>query len=359
MGQRIFLSLALATCVAVIATGCGGGGSDPPTTPPAGTCTSTALATGAADTTFTVAGWADRDYDLVLPASHVCGQAIAVVIVLHGGGSNKEGMRKLTCPDGDLADPACLDHVAAAAGMAVVFANGTNGPLAKLIDPKGVRTFNAGGGQSGYVCASGYACDQGIDDIGYVRALLADLSAHVVVDPKRVYATGFSNGGAMAQRIACQAADVFAAVAPVSGENQFALGGCTPSQPVAVLDIHGTLDACWPYAGGNGGCIDNGIYVSVETTLAGWAARNGCVATPRSTMLPPLAGVSDGTSVVRLDYDDCDAGGELAHLEVVGNGHFWPRGFAYASGAILGGTMSRQLDTNQAIVDFFAAHARP
>src|SRR4051812_9297114 len=254
MRQRIFA--AMATCVAAIVAACGGGGDAAPTPPAGASCTSAAIASGAADNNFALAGWTDRDYDLVLPASHVCGQPIAVVLVLHGGGSNKEGMRKLTCPDGDLASAGCLDRIAAAAGMAVVFANGTNAPGGKLIDPNGVRTFNAGGGQNGFICVSGYACTQGIDDIAYVRALLADLSAHIVVDPKRVFATGFSNGGAMAQRLACQAADAFAAVAPVSGENQFALGGCKPTQPVAVLDIHGSLDACWPYVGGNGGCIE-------------------------------------------------------------------------------------------------------
>jgi polyhydroxybutyrate depolymerase len=356
MHHRVFTALVLATIVAASATG-GGGGAD--TTPPAGTaCTSTALADGAADTTFALAGWADRDYDLVLPASHVCGRQIAVVLVLHGGGSNKEGMRRLTCPDGDLTSPGCLERVAAAAGMAVVFANGTNAPGGNLIDANGVRTWNAGGGVNGYICVSGYACNQDIDDIAYVRALLADLSSHIVVDGKHVFATGFSNGAAMTQRLACEAADAFAAVAPVSGENQFALAGCTPSQRVAVLDIHGTLDACWPYAGGNGGCIESGLYVSVDSTLAGWAARNGCGAAS-STALPPIAGVADGTSVVRFDYAGCVAGGELEHLEVVGNGHYWPRGDAYASGAILGGTMSRQLDTGQAIVDFFTAHGRP
>ena len=358
MRQRIPVALALAACVGALVAACGGGGSAA-TASAGASCASTAIASGAADTTFTLAGWADRDYDLVLPASHVCGQPIAVVLVLHGGGSNKEGMRKLTCPGGDLANPGCLHRVAAAAGMAVVFANGTNAPGGKLIDADGVRTWNAGGGQNGTICVSGYACNQGIDDIAYVHALLADLSSHVVVDPKRVFATGFSNGGAMAQRLACQAADAFAAVAPVSGENQFALGGCTPSRPVAVLDIHGSLDACWPYVGGNGGCIETGLYVSVDSTLAGWAARNGCVPAPHATELPPIAGANDGTSVVRLDYDDCDAGGELVHLEVVGNGHFWPRGYAYASGTLVGGVMSLQLDTGQAVVDFFAGHGRP
>ena len=337
-----------------------GGGSDPAQTPaPSALCASSALPSGAADTTIAVAGWPDRDYDLVLPASHACGTPIAVMVVLHGGGSNKEGMRKLTCPEGDLTSARCLYRIAGAAGMAVVFANGTNAPGGQLINANGVRTFDAGGGQNGFICVSGYACTRGVDDIAYVRALLADLATRIDVDPKRVFATGFSNGAAMAQRLACQAADAFAAVAPVSGENQFALAGCDPARPVAVLDIHGTLDACWPYAGGEGGCIDSGLYVSVADTLAGWAARNGCVPAPHATELPPIAGANDGTSVVRLDYDDCDAGGELVHLEVVGNGHFWPRGYAYASGTLVGGVMSLQLDTGQAVVDFFAGHGRP
>ena len=346
---------AIAMAISAVASGSG----DPPPTPPvAAACPAGAIASGAADATFALAGWHDRGYDLVLPASHVCGRPIAVVLVLHGGGGNKEGMRKLACADGDVASPECLHRVAAAAGMAVVFANGSNGPGGKLLNKNGVRTWNAGGGQDGAICVSGFACTRGIDDIAYVRALVADLATRIAVDPKRVFATGISNGAAMSHRLACQAADVVAAIAPVAGQNQFALAGCTPSQPVAVLDIHGTLDACWPYAGGEGGCLQRGRYVAVASTLAGWAARNGCDATPTATALAPLAGVRDGTSVVRHDYTGCVADGALAHLEVVGNGHYWPRGHAYARGAVAGGVMSRQLDTGRAIVDFFLANGR-
>ena len=72
----------------------------------------------------------------------------------------------------------------------------------------------------------------------------------------------------------------------------------------------------------------------------------------------PRPGIADGTQVVRHDYAGCAAGGALQHLEVVGNGHFWPDGLAYAPSALLGGTLSRQLDTGRAIVDFLA-RARP
>jgi len=356
--HRVLVAAAAAASAAAALAGCGGSGADP-APPAAAACVAPQTADGAVDATFSLAEWPDRDYDLVVPASHRCGTPMAVAIVLHGGGSNKEGMRKLACPEGDLASERCLHRTAGAAGIAVVYANGTNAVGGKFIDTHGVRTWNAGGGQNGYICVSGGACTSGIDDVAYVRAVVADVATRITVDPNRVFASGFSNGAAMAQRLACQAGDVFAAVAPVSGENQFALAGCTPSRPVAVLDVHGTLDACWPYAGGNGGCIENGLYVSVATTVAGWAQRNGCGAAPTLTTLPARPGVADGTSVVRHDYAGCVAGGALSHLEVVGNGHYWAGGHPYASGAILGGTMSRQLDTSQAVVDFLIAHGRP
>jgi polyhydroxybutyrate depolymerase len=322
-------------------------------------CAAGSLPSGRLEKTFAVAGWPDRDYDLELPDAYRCGQPIAVVIVYHGGGGNKDNMRKIACPGGDLSSAHCLDRAALAAGMAVVFPNGTNARGSKLLNRGGLRTWNAGGGQGNYICVSGGACTSGVDDIAYTRALLAQLGRQVDIDSRRVFATGFSNGAAMSQRLACEAAETFAAIAPVSGENQFALAGCTPVARVAVLDIHGTLDKCWPYAGGADGCLESGLYVSVAETLVGWAARNGCDATPASTPLPPRPGIDDGTSVVRLDYANCGTGGQLQHLEVIGNGHYWPDGERYASGRLLGGTMSRQLDTGEAIVGFFAAHGRP
>jgi hypothetical protein len=156
MHERTAVAVTLATISATLMA-CGGG--EPvPAPPAAAACATGALASGAADATFALAAWPDRDYDVVVPASHVCGQPIGVVVALHGGGSNKEGMRKLACPDGDLASPRCLHRVAAAAGLALVYANGTNATGGNLIDANGVRTWNAGGGQNGLICVSGAAC---------------------------------------------------------------------------------------------------------------------------------------------------------------------------------------------------------
>ena len=132
-----------------------GGGSDP-APPVVATCPTTALPSGPTSTAFTLAAWPDRGYHLVLPASHECGKPMAVAIVLHGGGGNKENMRTLTCPGGDLASVGCLHRQLLAAGFAVVLPNGSNSPGGKLVDPNGLRTWNAGGGHVDYICVSGY-----------------------------------------------------------------------------------------------------------------------------------------------------------------------------------------------------------
>ena len=362
MRTPIFTSV-VAMSLAASLLACGGGGSDPgapaPAPVPVATCRAGALASGATSTTLSVAGWSDRDYDIEVPASYRCGQPIAVAIAFHGGGGNKANMRQTACPGGDLTSAGCIDSIALAAGMAIVFPNGTKVTGSDALTPDGIRTWNAGGGNNGYNCVSGNACNNGVDDIAYVRALAADIASHLDVDPKRVFATGFSNGAALTQRLACQTADVFAAIAPVSGENQYALDGCTPSQRVAILDTHGTADGCWPYPGGVGNCVDAGLYVSVATTLAGWAGRNGCAATPTLVTLPPLPGVNDGTSIVRQSYAGCASGGDLVHLQVVGGGHYWSRGHSSSVSGNSGGVMSQQLDTSQTVIDFFTAHGRP
>lgn len=346
-------SALLAAALALVLAACGGGSNDAVAPPVDPACGAGALPSGAIDTTLAVAGYPDRNYDLLLPASYVCGQPVAVLIVLHGGGGNKDNMRRTVCPGGDLTSAGCLYNQALAAGMAVVLPNGTDGALGV-----GLRTWNAGGGQNGYVCVSDGACQNNVDDVAYIRAVVADLRSRAVVDGKRVFATGFSNGAALTHRLACQAADLIAAIASVSGENQFAqASACTPARPVAVLDIHGTLDTCWPYAGGNSGCLEAGLYVSVDSTLADWRARNGCGATTTAA-LSPLPGVNDGTSVVRETSAGCTAEGAVEHMEIIGGGHYWPRGFNVLDVIQQSGVLSQQLDASQAIVAFLAASGR-
>jgi polyhydroxybutyrate depolymerase len=300
----------------------------------------------AGDHTCAVPGFAGRDYTLHLPPSWRAGTPLPVVLALHGGGGKKEGMGRITCAGGDTSDPSCLDAVADREGFAVVYPDGTAGLLG--------RTWNAGGGTDGWRCVSGAACKDGVDDLAYFDALLDDLEAAVAVDTARIYATGLSNGAAMTHRLACERADRFAAIAPVSGANQFAAAGsCTPSRPVPVLHVHGTDDPCWSYAGGAGACLqkDGGVYVSVDASMAGWADRDGCDGGTTEEALPDLA--DDGTNVTRVSWGGCAADVQL--LRVDGGGHAWPGGYQYAKVDTVG-VVSEDVVASDLIWAFFAAH---
>src|SRR6266850_6544860 len=142
--------------------------------------------------TATPLRWHDRPYIVHLPPSYDGTVPFPVVIDLHGGGGSAEGARAMTCPGGNLNDPGCLDRVADCNGFITVYPDGTPDPRAPSM-----RTFDAGGGADGYVCVSGVACANKVDDVRYVTDLIDALERDFTIDPARIYLTGLSNGGAM------------------------------------------------------------------------------------------------------------------------------------------------------------------
>jgi polyhydroxybutyrate depolymerase len=179
-----------------------------------------------------------------------------------------------------------------------------------LVMPNGhLNSWNAG------TCCGG-ASNERLDDVALFRAIFAEVGEHVNVDLDRVYATGLSNGGYMSYRLACEAADIFTAVAPGAGAvgiNDIGGGtnpasdftACMPSQPVSVLHVHGTADPLIPY--------------SLQAPSLGlMAAQNGCGTTTKPASLPQSGG--DTTCVT---YDACPAGIELTGCTIEGGGHCW------------------------------------
>lgn len=295
-------------------------------------------------------GYTDRAFDLDLPADWDGASPLPLVVVFHGGGGRRESAETVSCPDGDRANPLCLGQLARKAGFAVVRPDGVGTRPAR-----NVRTWNAGGGRDGWTCVSGGACRSGADDVGYVDALLTELRATVPIDPKRVYATGLSNGGAMSHRVACERPDVFAAVAPVAGTNQLSTSApCAAAVP--VLQVHGTSDPCWSYTTSDASCLqaDDGKKLGVAESMEGWRLRNGCAATTVEMQLPDLA-PTDGTRATRVVWSGCKAAVEL--LRIDGGGHTWPNGHPYFSEDRVG-RVSRDVGSD-AIVAFFLAHPKP
>jgi polyhydroxybutyrate depolymerase len=149
---------------------------------------------------------------------------------------------------------------------------------------------------------------QGVDDVGFLSALIDRLTHDYGIAPGRVFVTGMSAGAFMTTRLACERADVVSAIAPVAGTLGAAFP-CAPSRPVSVLQMNGTADPVVPFQGGTmlgrGGFSD---IVAAPAMAQRWRELDGCAA----------AGCADGTEVVFVQID--------------GGGHVWPADASHASG---------------------------
>jgi polyhydroxybutyrate depolymerase len=116
--------------------------------------------------------------------------------------------------------------------------------------------------------------NQAVDDVAYLKGLIADIRADYSIDPKRVYLWGHSNGAFMAQRMACEDSGEVAAIISVAGATWLDASKCAPSAKVSVLDIHGDADQTIAYNGGS----TVTAYPSEAVTMARWQAYDGCAA---------------------------------------------------------------------------------
>lgn len=156
-----------------------------------------------------------------------------------------------------------MSELADREGFLAVYPAGTGRFKRRLL------TWNAGN-------CCGYAMDRRVDDAAFLAALIERLVKEGRADPKRVFMTGMSNGAMMAQRFACERADLVAAIAPVAG--QLNVESCKPSRPVSVLMIHGLKDEHAPYAGGEGErMIKPRVDRSVPDSAAAWERAGSSV----------------------------------------------------------------------------------
>jgi polyhydroxybutyrate depolymerase len=267
-------------------------------------------------------GGLQRTYLVHAPAGG--GHPAGLVINLHGAGGSGAAQAATTH----------YDTVADQLGLVVVYPDGIDQSWA---DGRGASKPDR----------------QGVDDVGFLSALADRLVHDYGIDPGRVFATGMSAGAFMTNRLACDRADLIAAIAPVSGTLGAGVG-CAPSRPVAVLETHGTADPVVPYDGGTmhgrGGVSD----ILPATAMASrWRDADGCPA-PVQDALP---NTGDGTSVRRLTAAGCADGTAVVLLTVDGGGHTWPRGnFALPADAV--GLATGATDISLASGQFFLLHAR-
>ncbi len=152
----------------------------------------------------------------------------------------------------------------------------------------------------------------GPQDVQFISELLDYVEASLCVNSSRVYAAGVSNGGGMAAILACQLSDRFAAIASIAG-GYADLPPCQPTNPVSVVEVHGTADAVVPY---NGKPPDGAG--AVLPWLAAWRARDGCQGPAAVSRIAPR--------VERFEWSDCADGTTVEHIEIFGGGHQLPGG---------------------------------
>lgn len=198
--------------------------------------------------------------------------------------------------------------------------------------------------------------DASPDDIGFLLTLVDELAAEWPIDTNRVYVTGASNGGFMTWLLACQAADRFAAVAPVMATLPQTIVDACGDAPMPVCIVHGTDDPVVPFgeAALSGGPGPMRSVLPIPEAVAFWVARNGASPEPTITELPNLD-PNDGTTTTVERY--ANPGGPAVVLyRVEGGGHTWPGGREIWPRVIVG-NQSRDFSASQAIWDFFAAYS--
>jgi len=208
--------------------------------PPAADSQSSTLSPG--NFTFNMTfGGQSRSFNIHVPGSYTGRFPVPLVLDLHGLSSNAtqqayiSGFREKS------------DKV----GFLVAFPQGVS------------NSWNA------YGCC-GTADSSNIDDVGFLKAVVNQIASMGNINHSRVYITGLSNGGFMTHRMACEAADVFAAAAPVSAPlNLHDPTTCRPARPITVVHFHGLNDTTIPYDGYLG-------LQSAQDSLSSWSDINGC-----------------------------------------------------------------------------------
>lgn len=307
------------------------GATVPPVTNPAPTATSTTptttfeqVAPGDYTVSVVTPDSLTRTYIVHVPTGYTPSKAYPVLFGFHGAGGTADTFA-VTTNFSKLADQY---------GFIAVFCQGSSWAPAKA------PVWNAGD-----CCGQAADAKKNVDDVGFFRLVLQRVKSQYNVDASRVYVAGMSNGSMLSNRLACEASDLIAGAALVSGTIQ--VKSCTPARHIPILIIHGTADATVPYAGGKGGgAATNATFVPVETAFEQWGKQNGCTGAISTT---PVAGVgANGAHTVDiLSFASCVQ--QTLLYRINGGEHEWSGGWKQSNSA----QAAQSLSASDTIVTFF------
>ncbi len=250
-----------------------------------------------------------------------------LVLVFHGGGGTAEGTDKAV------------------------------GGMAKLADEKGIIVAFPCGMERHWNDGRPDLSKTNYNDVGFISKLIDELNDQKLIDPKRVYATGISNGGFFSQYLAIQLPNKIAAVATVAASVSKTFLDLKVS-PVPILMLLGTKDPLVPWSGGQiGGRLlekGRGEVVTGRESLKFWLNHNKNKSEPIRTEIPDRD-PGDRCRVTVEKYGAPGGNNEVVLYEIDGGGHTWPAGQQYLPKAIIG-PVCCDFNGNEVIWNFFEKH---
>ena len=260
-----------------------------------------------------------RSFKIHFPPAYTPASHIPLIIALHGGNHDADIMEYIT----KLSSKADVEN------FIVVYPNSRS--------ILGMRTWNAG------TCC-GPSVAHNVDDVGFIVKMVNKLKIQYKVDTNRIYLTGASNGGMLAYRLACERAELFAAVSPVA-TTMVVTSTCTPSRSVPVLHIHSLPDTRVPYFGGYGTGY-SGIYnPPVDSVMNVWANIDSCLGSWNI--------VYNQNGVLGKGWKNCSGCSEIFVYTTSDGGHSWPGGNQTANGD----PPSTSLNATDLMWNFFKTHS--
>lgn len=225
----------------------------------------------------------NRSFIMHVPSAYRGDQPVPMVIDFHGIGGSGQGQygqtqfRAQTDPDGVIS----------------LYPDGAN--------TNGSNAWNVG------------PCCSTADDVKFTREMIAKVKETACIDPKRIYATGFSMGGGMANHLACNLADELAAVAPAAMDlNTINSASCNPARPIPIIMYRSENDPMCVYEGGDSGRGDGLNFLGADANFSFWKIKNGCSGESAVTE-------EDGVTV--YEYSNCMDGVKVVFRKSAYGGH--------------------------------------
>jgi polyhydroxybutyrate depolymerase len=255
-----------------------------------------------------------REYRLHLPSGYDGTKRLPLVLAFHGSSATASVLERETS----------LDRIADSLGVIVVY-------------PEGLyRSWNIG------ECCR-YAFAARINETAFISSLLDHLEANESVDPARVFATGYSDGGTLSFLLACNLSARITAIAAISATLFNPLPDCNISRPIPVLIVHGTADSNIPYGGQRGApaaARARHETLSAPQVVRFWVEHDGCAASPRTTR---------SGRVIREEYE-CSGATRVLFYTIQGGKHGWPGG---GRGWIFSPVPPGDMNATDSVVTFF------